>query len=58
MIKDLNNKIFKYYIYIEHYNTALDLVKDLRSKKTLNITFNKEPWISKEYLIQKDKKGV
>ena len=42
MIKDLNEKIFKHYIYIEHYNIALDLVRSLRFKKTLSITFNKE----------------
>ncbi len=26
IIKDLNNKAFKYYIYIEYYNIALNLV--------------------------------
>jgi len=51
MIKDLNDKIFKYYIYIEYYNIALDFVKGLRPEKTSNITFNKELWISKEHLI-------
>ena len=49
MIKDLNNKTFKHHIYIKHYNTTLDLTKDLRLEKTLNITFNKEPKISKEH---------
>ncbi len=42
MIKDLNNKVFKHYIYIEHYNTALDLIRRLRPEKTSNIIFNKE----------------
>ncbi len=51
MIKDLNNKTFKYYIYIEHYNIALNFTRNLRSEKTLNISFNKEPKISKEHLI-------
>jgi len=58
MIKDLNNKVFKHYIYTEYYNTALDLTKKLRLEKILNITFNKKPKISKEHLIQKDKKKV
>ncbi len=51
MIKDLNDKIFKYYTYIEYYNVALDFTRDLRPEKTLNMIFNKEPKISKEYLI-------
>ncbi len=51
MIKDLNDKIFKHYIYIEYYNIALDLIRGLRFKKTSNIIFNKELRISKEYLI-------
>ncbi len=51
MIKDLSDKIFKYYIYTEYYDAALDLVKSLKLKKTLNITFNKEPKISKKHLI-------
>ncbi len=42
MIKDLNTKIFKHYIYIEYYNITLDLIRILRPEKTLNITFNKE----------------
>ncbi len=42
MIKDLGEKAFKHYIYIEYYNIALDLVKKLGSEKTLSITFNKE----------------
>ncbi len=50
MIKDLNNKTFKHHIYIEYYNVALDLAKGLRSEKTLNIIFNKEPRILKEHL--------
>ncbi len=51
MIKDLNDKTFKYYIYAEHYNVALDLVRGLRPEKTLNITFSKESKILKEHLI-------
>ncbi len=51
MIKDLNNKTFKYHIYIEYYDIALDFVRSLRSKKTSSITFNKEPRISKEHLV-------
>ncbi len=43
MIKDLNEKTFKYYIYIEYYNIALNLVQSLKLKKVSNITFNKEP---------------
>ncbi len=43
MIKDLNNKTFKYHIYIEYYDIVLNLVQDLKPKKTLNITFNKKP---------------
>ncbi len=43
IIKDLNEKIFKYYIYTEHYNVALDFIQSLRLEKTLNIIFNKEP---------------
>ena len=51
MIKDLNDKIFKYYIYIKYYDVALDFVWSLRSEKVLNIIFSKEPYISKEYLV-------
>ena len=51
MTKDLNDKTFKHYIYIEYYNVILDLVKILKPKKTLNITFNKELRILKEHLI-------
>ncbi len=51
MIKDLNDKIFKYYIYIEYYNTALDFIQILKLEKTSNITFNKKLWISKKNLI-------
>ena len=51
MIKDLNNKTFKHYIYTEHYNATLDLVQILKPKKTSNITFNKEPRILKKHLI-------
>ncbi len=51
MIKDLNDKIFKYYIYIEYYNVALNLTRSLRLKKVSSIIFNKKLRISKEYLI-------
>jgi len=51
MVKDLNEKTFKHYIYIKHYNVALDLIQSLRSEKTSNIIFNKELQILKEYLI-------
>jgi len=50
MIKDLGDKIFKYYIYIEHYDITLDFAKGLRFENLLNIIFNKEPRISKEHL--------
>ena len=56
MIKDLDNKISKHHIYIEYYDTTLDLTKSLKSKKISNIIFNKKPRISKKHLIQKDKK--
>ncbi len=42
MIKDLNENAFKYYIYIEHYNIALDFTRSLKPEKTSNITFNKK----------------
>ncbi len=51
MIKDLNNKAFKHHIYIEYYNIALDFAKSLRPEKTSNITFSKEPRISKKHLV-------
>jgi len=51
MIKDLNEKAFKHYIYIEYYNITLDFIRSLKPKKTTSITFNKELRISKEYLI-------
>ncbi len=51
MIKNLDDKTFKYYIYIEYYNVALNLVKNLEFKKTSNITFNKEPRVSKKHLV-------
>ena len=51
MIKDLNERIFKHYIYIKYYNIALDFVQSLKPEKTSNITFNKELRISKNYLI-------
>ena len=58
MIKDLNDKAFKHYIYAEHYNVILDFVQTLKPKKTISIIFNKEPRIVKKHLIQKDKKRV
>ncbi len=51
IIKDLNDKIFKHYIYIKYYDVVLDLVRSLKPEKTSSITFSKEPWILKEYLI-------
>ncbi len=51
MIKDLNDKIFKHHIYAEHYDVALDLIRILILKKTSSMAFNKELWISKEYLV-------
>ncbi len=51
MVKNLKDKAFKYHIYTEHYNVALDFARGLKSEKTLSITFNKEPRISKEHLI-------
>ncbi len=53
MIKDLSHKTFKHHIYTEHYNAALDLVQILRLEKTISMTFNKKPRISKECLVQK-----
>ena len=58
IIKDLGDKAFKYYIYVEHYDAALDLVRGLGLEKTLNMIFSKESRISKKYLTQKDKRGV
>jgi len=58
MIKDLDDKTFKYYIYIKYYNAVLNFVKNLRFKKTSNMIFNKKPRISKEHLVQKDKKKI
>ena len=58
MIKDLSDKAFKHYIYIEYYDMVLNFVRNLRLEKTSNIIFNKELRISKKYLIQKDKKKV
>ena len=51
MIKDLNDKMFKHYIYTEHYNVALDFTRSLKPEKAISIIFNKELRISKEYLI-------
>ena len=51
MTKDLDEKTFKYYIYIEYYNVALNLVRNLGPEKVSSIIFNKELRISKEYLI-------
>ncbi len=42
MIKDLNEKTFKHYIYIEHYNIALDFIRNLKPEKASNIIFNKK----------------
>ncbi len=42
MIKDLNEKTFKYYIYIKYYNFALDFARSLKPEKALSITFSKE----------------
>ena len=58
MIKDLNDKTFKHHIYIEYYDIALDFVRSLRLEKTLNMIFSKKPYISKEYLVQKNKKRI
>ncbi len=42
MIKDLNDKIFKYYIYIEYYDIVLNFIRGLKPEKTSSITFSKE----------------
>ncbi len=42
MVKDLSEKTFKHYIYIEYYDVALDFAWSLKSEKISNITFNKE----------------
>ena len=39
MIKDLNNKVFKYYIYIEYYDIALYFTRNLRFKTINNFFF-------------------
>jgi len=51
MIKDLSEKAFKHHIYTEYYDIALDFVRSLGPEKVLSMIFNKEPRISKEYLI-------
>ncbi len=51
MIKDLGDKTFKHYIYIEYYNAALDFIQILKPEKTSNIIFNKELRILKKHLI-------
>jgi len=51
MIKDLNEKAFKHYIYMEHYNITLDFARGLKPEKILNIIFNKESKILKEYFV-------
>ncbi len=51
MIKDLDDKTFKYYIYMEYYNVALDFVRDLGLEKISSMIFNKELRISKEHLV-------
>ncbi len=58
MIKDLDDKAFKHHIYIEYYNTTLNLTRNLKPEKTSIMTFNKKSRISKEHFIQKDKKRV
>ncbi len=42
MIKDLNDKVFKHYIYIEYYDIALDFIRGLESEKALSMIFSKE----------------
>ena len=42
IIKDLNEKTFKHYIYIKHYDIALDFTQNLRPEKASNIIFNKK----------------
>ncbi len=51
MIKDLSEKAFKYHIYIEYYDIALDFIRNLKLEKTSSIIFSKKLRISKEYLI-------
>ncbi len=58
MIKDLNEKTFKYHIYIKYYDIVLNLIRRLKPEKTSSITFNKKLYILKKYLVQKDKRGV
>ncbi len=36
----------------------LNFIRNLKFEKTLNITFNKELYILKEYLVQKNKKRI
>jgi hypothetical protein len=56
MIKDLENKAFKYHLYSEHWNTALNLARILKPEKTHNIIFNKEPRLQKrDHMMIKDK---
>ena len=50
IVKDLGDKTFKYYIYIEYFNVVLDLIRRIESKKTSNIIFNKEPRLLKDYI--------
>ncbi len=42
MIKDLNDKTFKHYIYIEYYDIALDFARGLKPEKTSSMMFNKK----------------
>ncbi len=51
MVKDLDEKTFKHYIYIEYYNAVLDFIRILKPEKTSSITFNKKLWILKEHLV-------
>jgi len=42
MIKDLDDKAFKYHTYVKYYDIALNLIQNLKLEKVLNITFNKK----------------
>jgi len=52
--KDLRLKIFKYHFYTEYYIIALEFIRFIEIKKTVNIIFSKEPRITDSYLIIKD----
>ena len=51
MIKDLDDKTFKHYIYIEHFDIVLNFARSLKPEKAASMTFSKELRISKKYLI-------